>query len=56
MKKFKVIKQFHDLKEGTVVIDEGMDESTNQRLVLIVGDDVPITYSVPTENLEELND
>lgn len=54
MKKFKVIKQYRDIKEGTIVIDEGVSDVEDCRLVLIEGDAVPITYSVPVENLEEM--
>ncbi len=60
MKKYKVIKQHYDIVEGTIVVDEGISEpetnSTGEehRLVLLDGADVPITYVVPLNKLEEI--
>jgi hypothetical protein len=60
MKKFKVIKQHYDLVEGTVVIDDGISETdtnlygTEHHAVLIDGADIPITYIVPLDKLEEI--
>ncbi len=61
MKKFKVIEAHHLLEEGTIVIDEGINQVVSDntgkehRDVLIDGNVVPITYSVPIDKLEELN-
>jgi hypothetical protein len=60
MKKFKVINQHYDIKEGTIVIDEGISEAdtglhgVEHRLVLIEGATVPITYVIPLSKLEEV--
>ena len=60
MKKYKVIKQHYDIVEGTIVVDEGISEpetnSTGEehRLVLLDGADIPITYVVPLNKLEEI--
>jgi hypothetical protein len=60
MKKFKVIKQHYDIAEGTIVIDDGISEvdtkmhGKEHRLVLLDGADVPITYIVPLDKLEEI--
>ncbi len=60
MKKYKVIKQHYDIVEGTIVVDDGISQpetnSTGEehRLVLLDGADVPITYVVPLNKLEEI--
>lgn len=58
MKKFKVIEAHFLLEKGTVVIDNGINEAETKnegkehRNVLIEGNIVPITYSVPLDKLE----
>ena len=60
MKKYKVIKQHYDIVEGTIVVDDGISQpETNNtgeehRLVLLDGADVPITYVVPLNKLQEI--
>lgn len=62
MKRFKIIKKHHDLKKGTVVIDEGISEPETEmhgveyRAVLIEGAAIPLTYIIPSEKLQEIND
>lgn len=62
MKKFKVIETYFLLEKDTVVIDTGINDTATEdtgkehRNVLIDGNVVPITYTVPLDNLEELND
>ena len=60
MKKFKVIETHFLLEEGTIVIDDGVNESESentgkeQHNVLIDGNVVPITYVIPLDKLEEV--
>lgn len=60
MKKFKVIETHHLLEEGTVVIDEGINEAETTNTgkehhdVLIADNVVPITYVIPLDKLEEV--
>lgn len=62
MKKFKVIESHYLLTEGTIVINQGVNDADTEVTgkehidVLIEGNSVPITYSVPLYKLEELND
>lgn len=60
MKKFKVIKQYHDMVEGTIVIDGGLAQlETNSfgqehRIVIVEGSDIPLSYAIPLDHLEEV--